>query len=124
MRFMVFLNMKEGIGGPPQALVEEMGRLMAEGTANGTLLDTGGLYGTEDSKQISMRGGQVTVSDGPFAEAKEVVGGYAVIEVRDEAEAVEHARRIVEAHKLWPGWEGFAEVRRIAGPDDGPPPRS
>jgi hypothetical protein len=68
-----------------------------------------------------MRGGEVTVTDGPFAEAKEVVGGYAVIEVRDMEEAVEQARRMVELHKLWPGWEGFAEVRRISGPDEGPP---
>jgi hypothetical protein len=62
-------------------------------------------------------------TDGPYAEAKEVVGGYAVLDVRSHEEAVEAARRMMQVHlEHWPGWEGAADVRRIAGPEEGPPP--
>lgn len=114
MRFLMNLYMKEGIGTPPRALIEKMDEHITAGFKSGTLLDAGGLYGTEDSKQVALRGGEVTVSDGPFAEAKEVVGGYAIVDVRDEAQAVEEARQMIEVHRLWPEWEGFCEVRRIA----------
>jgi hypothetical protein len=67
----------------------------------------------------------VTTSDGPYAEAKEVVGGYSIIEARSQEEAVEGARRVIELHaEHWPAWEGAVEVRRIAGPEEGPPQAS
>ena len=63
----------------------------------------------------------MTTTDGPFAEAKEVVGGYSIIEARSRTEAVAGARRVIELHQeFWPGWEGSVEVRRIAEPEDGP----
>jgi len=61
----------------------------------------------------------VTVTDGPFAEAKEVVGGYAQFELKSNEEAVESAVRFMELHnKHWPGWEGETEVRQMFGPED------
>jgi hypothetical protein len=58
--------------------------------------------------------GTIKAVDGPFAEAKELVGGYAVLEVRSKAEAVELARRLMQIHKdHWPGWEGSCEVRQL-----------
>ena len=64
----------------------------------------------------------MTTTDGPYAEAKEVVGGYSIIEARSREEAVEGARRVIEIHRdYWPGWEGSVEVRPIFGPEDGPP---
>ncbi len=58
--------------------------------------------------------GTITAVDGPFAEAKELVGGYAVVEVRSRAEAVELGRRLLQIHKdNWPGWEGSCEIRPI-----------
>jgi hypothetical protein len=86
------------------------------------MIDAGGLYPTAQSTEIRLTGGAVTQTDGPFAEAKEVVGGYSIIEARSQEEAVAGARRVIELHQEhWPRWEGSVEVRRISGPEDGPP---
>jgi hypothetical protein len=68
---------------------------------------------------VRLSGGQLTVTDGPFTEAKEVVGGYAQFELKSKEEAIEGARRYMELHKeLWPGWEGETEIRQMFGPED------
>jgi hypothetical protein len=60
------------------------------------------------------------VKDGPFAEAREVIGGYAVYDTASKAEAIAWATRFLDLHKQhWPGWEGEVEVRQIM---EGPPP--
>jgi hypothetical protein len=122
MRYMSMVKMAEDVGPPPAALVEAMGTAMQEAFADGSMIDAGGLHPTAQSTELRLRAGRITTSDGPYAEAKEVVGGYAIIEARSEEEALEGARRVLEIHKeFWPGWEGSVEVRRIAEPDDGPP---
>ena len=71
--------------------------------------------------RIVSTGGRSTVLDGPFTESRELVGGYAIVEVDTYEQAVEAARKIIEVHeKYWPGWEGEAEVRQIMGPDELP----
>ena len=121
MRYMVFVKMSEDVGEPPPALVESMGREMGEAFANGSMVDAGGLYPPAQSTEIRLAGGAVTTTDGPYAEAKEVVGGYSIIEARSQEEAVAGARRVIELHQeFWPGWEGSVEVRRISGPEEGP----
>lgn len=125
MRYMVFVKMAEDVGAPPAALVDAMGSEMQKAFADGTMVDAGGLYPPAQSTEIRLTGGTIATTDGPYAEAKEVVGGYSIIEVRSEDEAVANARRVLELHQEhWPGWEGSVEVRRIAGPDDGPPSSS
>ena len=125
MRYMVFVKMAEDVGDAPPALVEAMGREMAQSFADGSMVDAGGLYPTAQSTEIRLSAGHVTTTDGPFAEAKEVVGGYAIVDARSEEEAVAGARRVIELHQEhWPSWEGSVEVRRISGPDEGPPPES
>ena len=85
----------------------------------GVLLALDGLHPPSMGARVSYSGGKATVSDGPFAEAKEIVGGYSVLEFRSHAEAVEEARRLVELHQQhWPGWEGAVVVRRIFGADE------
>lgn len=119
MHYMVFVKMADGVGDPPPELTEAMGTEMTRGFADGTLVQVGGLYATSYRTEFRVRAGEVTSTDGPFTEVKEAVGGFAIIDVRDHAEAVESARRMAELHhKLWPGWEGAMEARRIAGPDD------
>jgi hypothetical protein len=116
MRYMVFVKMAEDIGEAPAALQEAMGQDMENAFAAGSLLQIGGLYGTVDSTEIRLAGGEILTTDGPYAEAKEVVGGYAIIDVRSHDEAVLNARRVIELHQeFWPGWEGSAEVRRLVG---------
>jgi hypothetical protein len=125
MRYMVFVKMAEDVGDAPAELHEVMGKELADAFASGSIIDAGGLYPTAQSTQIRLAGGEVTTTDGPYAEAKEVVGGYSILEARSQEEAVAGARRVIEIHQeFWPGWEGSVEVRRIAGPEDGPPSRS
>ncbi len=121
MRYMVFVKMAEDVGEPTPELVEAMGREMGEAFANGSMIDAGGLYPPSMSTEIRLTGGTVTTTDGPFAEAKEVVGGYSIIEARSHEEAVAGARRVIELHReFWPSWEGSVEIRRITEPEDGP----
>jgi hypothetical protein len=125
MRYMVFVKMAEDVGDAPAALVEAMGREMGEAFAAGSMIDAGGLYPTAQSTQMRLSGGGISTTDGPYAEAKEVVGGYSIIEARTHEEAVQGARRVLELHlEHWPGWEGSVEVRRIAGIENGAPPRT
>lgn len=122
MRFMNFVVAREdqAVGPPPPALfaaIDELGREAAE---KGVFVEAGGLGPTALGGQVRVEGGKVSVVDGPFAEAKEVVGGYAVYELPSKEEAMKWAVRFMELHRLhWPGWEGAAEVRQIM---DGPPP--
>ena len=115
MRFMTFVRSAEDQGEPPQALYEAMGKLIEEGFRNGTLIEAGGLHPSAEAMRVRISKGKVTVTDGPFAESKEVVGGYAVFELKSREEAQEVARRFIELHRThWPTWEGESEVRQIA----------
>jgi hypothetical protein len=72
--------------------------------------------GKEESAFIAIRQGKAMITDGPFAESKELVGGYAVYDVPSKAEAMDWATRFAELHtEHWPGWEGTIEVRPIFG---------
>jgi hypothetical protein len=114
MRYMVFVKMADDVGEAPRELFEVMGREMGAMFASGKMRDAGGLGGTDESVEVRLRGGALSVTDGPYAEGKEVVGGYSIIEVASHEEAVANARRVMEIHQqYWPGWEGSAEVRRI-----------
>jgi hypothetical protein len=122
MRYMVLLKMAQDAGAPPPRLVEAMGSAMQEAFANGLIIDAGGLAPMVESTEVSLRRGSVLITDGPYAEAKEVAGGYAILETRSHEEAVENARRMITIHQQhWPGWEGSAEVRRISEPDEATP---
>ena len=117
MRFLVTVKMREDVGPPPPELVEAMGRGIGEMFASGVMLDAGGLFPTAVSTEIRVAKGEVIVTDGPYAEAKEVAGGFSIVQVASPEEAVRLARRVAEIHhQFWPGWEGAVEVRRIADP--------
>lgn len=81
-----------------QGLMDAMGPWMEKSVANGSLISTGGLAGAEKGKRLSGRSGKVTTTDGPFAEAKEVVGGYAVFEAPDQDAAVVLAAQFLQMH--------------------------
>jgi hypothetical protein len=122
MRFMMLVKSAENSGPPPKGLMDAMGKLAEEAVKAGTMLETGGLAPTAMSTRVRLSRGQVTTTDGPFAESKEVIGGFAVFELKSKKEAIESAVRFMELHKQhWPGWEGETEVRQIFGPEDFPP---
>lgn len=117
MRYMSIVKSAEGqhLGPPPQALMEAIGRLSEEAAKTGAIVDMGGLLPTAAGFRVRVARGRVTFTDGPFSEAKEVIGGYAVFQVNSREEVVEWARRFMELHKIyWPEWEGEAEVRAMA----------
>ena len=98
----------------PQALLDAMGEFVAKGFESGWLKDTAGLKGTADGFRVRSHGGKLQVTDGPFVETKEIVGGYALVEVGSKAEAVDLARRFVELHRVhWPAFECECEVRPL-----------
>src|SRR4051812_42643888 len=92
MRFMGFVQMQEGIGAPPQALIDAMDVFIGEAVAAGQFLDGGGLYGTEDAVNFVIRMGETTRGDGPYSEGKEGIGGYSGVGVASPGDAVEEAR--------------------------------
>jgi hypothetical protein len=122
MRFLMLVKHPENAassGAPPKEFTDQMAK-MADGAAKSiNLLQSGGLAPTAQSTRIRLSGGQVTAFDGPFTEAKEIVGGFAVFDLKSKEEAIESATQFMELHKkYWPGWEGETEIRQIFGPED------
>ena len=98
----------------PQALMDAMGEFVTEGFKTGVVKDTAGLKPTADGFRVRSAGNQLKLTDGPFTEAKEVVGGYALVEVGSREEAREFARRFMELHRVhWPAFQGECEVRPL-----------
>jgi hypothetical protein len=125
MRFLMLVKHAENSamsGAPPKEFMDEMAKLAGDAAKSGTLLQSGGLSPTAKSTRVRLSRGQVTALDGPFTEAKEIVGGFAMFELKSKEEAIEGAMRFMELHKkYWPGWEGETEVRQIYDPEDFPP---
>ncbi|SRR5581483_9744471 len=118
MRFMMMVRSAENQGPPPKELMDAMGKLIGEAAKNGGLLDTGGLAPSAVSTRVRLSTGQISTIDGPFTEAKEVIGGYAIFELKSKEEAIERAQKFLELHKKhWPGWEGETEIRQMFGPE-------
>jgi hypothetical protein len=121
MRFMMIVKHNEKQGNPPKELMAAIGKLAEEDSKAGTMLGSGGLKPTATGARVQLAGGKVTVTDGPFTEAKEIIGGYAQFELKSKEAAVEAAVRFMELHKKhWPGWEGETEVRQMYGPNEFP----
>ena len=119
MRFMMIVKHAENQGLPPQPLMDAIAKLAEEEVRAGTMLGNGGLGPTAQGARVRLSGGKVTVTDGPFTETKEVIGGYAQFELKSKEAAVESAVRFMELHrKHWPGWEGETEVRQMFDPQD------
>jgi hypothetical protein len=119
MRFLSLIRVQENTGKQPsERMMTEMGKLLIEMKQAGRLRDTAGLAPTASSKRVRLRGGKVTVVDGPFAEAKEVIGGYAMLDAQSLEEAIALTKRFVDLH-VADGWEIDCEVRQIYEPDFG-----
>jgi hypothetical protein len=98
----------------PPSLFAAMGEFVEEHIKNGTFIDGAGLQPLSKATRVRLTGGKIVVSDGPFSEAKEVVGGYSLIEAKTHADAVALATRFMEIHRThWPEFEGDSEVRPL-----------
>jgi len=107
--------------GPPQGLLEAMGRFVQKSLQDGSLVDTGGLLPSKDGFRVRLTKGAINVTDGPFTESKEVIGGWAILKADSKADALAIAREFMELHRrFWPEFEGESEVRPMFEPGTGP----
>jgi hypothetical protein len=116
MRFMMFMipNISDDDWMPSVEAVEAMSKYNEELTKAGVLLALDGLHPPGAGARVSFPGGKATVTDGPFAEAKEMIGGYWLIDVKSREEAIEWAKRV-------PAADGpVVEVRQIFELEDFP----
>ena len=119
MKFMMIVKSAERSGYPPKELMDAIDKLSKEADKAGTMIGGGGLGPTALGARVRLSDGKVTVIDGPFTEAKEIIGGYAQFELKSKQEAVEGAVKFMELHKKhWPGWEGETEIRQMFEPED------
>jgi hypothetical protein len=112
MQFLSIIRINENTAKQPdQRLMNDMGKLMEEMKNAGILIDTAGLRPTAEGVRVKLSRGKISQTDGPFTEAKEVIGGYAVLEAPSMDEAVHVSRRFLEVHG--DGWEIDCEVRQM-----------
>jgi hypothetical protein len=122
MRYLVLLKATTPDTPPPPELMAAIAKLGEDATRAGVLLDQGGLAPSALGARMAVTGGRISTTDGPFAEAKEMIS-YAVYDVRGKEEAMEWTARFMQLHAdHWPGWEGESEVLKVFGPEDFAPP--
>jgi hypothetical protein len=116
MRFLMLIHLdaNESEGAPPDSLIEAVEAFRAD-TSAGRIVDDGGLLPPSTGLQVRTDSGQVSVMDGPFAETKEMIGGFFVVESPSAESMAGWAREFVELHaRHWPALSYVAEVRQIA----------
>ncbi|MBR1124672.1 hypothetical protein JQ628_24325 [Bradyrhizobium lablabi] len=119
MRFMSIILSSQFPVQPTASLMEAMGKLADREIKAGRMIDMGGLMPIETGVQVRIKDGELKVIDGPFVEAKEVIGGYAIFEFRNKEEALASAKEFMQLHiEHMPGWEGTCEVRAFATPEE------
>jgi len=114
MKYMMLIKHTDDYRGkkPPQALMDAMDGFVGEYAKQGKFLDGAGLKSSHRGKRIRLHDGKLTVIDGPFTETKELVGGYAIMDLADDKEALDVATKFMELHqKYWPEFEGESELR-------------
>ena len=123
MKYLTFIRHSESYRAspPPQALMEAMGKFVEKSMKEGTLVDTGGLLPSSEGVRVRLAKGKIVVTDGPFSESKEIIGGWAILNVGSKAEAIRVATEFMELHRThWPEFEGESEVRPMFDPGMGP----
>ena len=121
MKFMTLVMAREGQGFPPQALIDAIGEIEKDARKKGVFVDQGGLLPTAMATRVRVSKGKMTVTDGPFTEAKEVLGGYAIFNLKSKEEALDWAKRFMELHKVhWPEFEGETQIRQMFEAGDFP----
>jgi hypothetical protein len=123
MKYLTFIRHSEKYrdAGPPAALMDAMGAFIDRSLKEGTLVDTGGLRASAEGFKIRLEGGKLSLTDGPFSESKEVIGGWAILKADTREQVVRIATEFMELHrKHWPEFDGEVEVRPMFEPGEGP----
>jgi hypothetical protein len=117
MRYMFLTSGAETGLVPPQRMIDEIERLSEQEMAAGRMIARGGLAPTAmGSARLESRRGKLKLTDGPFAESKEVLGGFAIFEFETREEALASLQSFMELHREhWPEWEGVCEMRSMFG---------
>ena len=111
MRFM-FIVKSARPAMPSPELLEAVHKLADREIKAGRMLDSGGLMPLATGAEVRIVDGKLSVVDGPFVEAKEVIGGYAIFELPGKEEALASVKEFMQLHTdLMPGWEGTCEIR-------------
>lgn len=116
MRYLMLIKHPEAYRAeiPAEGFMDAMEKFVTDSMKRGVLLDTAGLRPTADGTRVRLSRGKVTVTDGPFTEAKEIIGGYAMVEAKTKDDAVKMASEFMELHRVhWPTFEGECEVRPL-----------
>jgi len=116
MKYLMLIKSSERYRGDaiPQALLDAMGKFVDEGFKSGVLKDTAGLKSTSEGFRVRSSAGKLHMTDGPFTEAKEVIGGFAMVDVESKEKAREVAQQFMELHRVhWPSFDGECEVRPV-----------
>ena len=116
MQFMMKILMDVDKAFEPTAeLRSALGKFTDDNVKAGRLVQTGGMASSAKISRIRVSGGKLTVTDGPFAETKEQVGGYAIVDVKSREEALELGRRFMEIHLkvLGPSFEADSEIQEM-----------
>jgi hypothetical protein len=115
MRYLFVVKTNQAAEPSPE-LMEAMHKLAQREIQAGRMLDDGGLLPLAKGCQVSIGKGELKVTDGPFIEAKEMIGGYAIFDLPGPDEALACAKEFMQLHRdFLPGWEGVCEIRGIAG---------
>lgn len=124
MRYMMIVKGDENFaasGPPPMELMDAIGKLGEEATRAGKMVSMGGLQHSSKGATVRIKGGKIITTDGPFTEAKEIIGGFTILNLESKEEAIQEAVKFMELHrKLWPKWEGVTEVRPMYEGDEHP----
>ena len=121
MRFMAIVKATKDYeaGKPPKPeLMAAMGKLAQEEQKLGIFEMGGGLLPSSQGHKVRMSTGRITVTDGPFAETKEVIGGFAILNYASHEQAIKGARRVLQIHAEHGVTELEIELRRMMDPAD------
>jgi hypothetical protein len=114
MRYLVMIKYNENGAPPSQDLLDAIARNRQEAMQAGALVEVGGLYPSAVGARIRLSGGSLTITDGPFTETRELVGGYSVYEVKSRQEAIDWTHRFMRLfEEHWPVGECEAEIRQL-----------
>jgi hypothetical protein len=114
--YMTCVAGSENQGEPPQAMYDAIDKLTQEGIEQGVLLGYGGLMPTARCARATLKDGEIVITDGPFTESKEVLGGYATYDLPDLETVEAWTKKFLDLHaRLWPEFRGTVEIREMFG---------